>query len=201
MGITRKTRRNSKKMKRKTYEFKNEKLAFSLVRFLNENRGSDLADIVRRCAELDDLGGRLDWSEARDTNSDGWLLFETMKDLINLQLNHRYASESAPALFVQGRSRYYFAHTTNAGIDQDELHARAILEEIMSKGLISSLRVCDIDDCKKWFFARKAPQLCCSSTCKQRKYDRSPKARQRRQENRDREKASTLRVASVSARL
>jgi hypothetical protein len=201
MATIRKTRLNKRKSNGIAYVFKGEKDAFPLVQFLNMYSESNVHDIVRECLRLDEIAMGLDWSVQRAEQLQQWNDYANLASVIFHRLTNY---TTCPSITINGlvrypdgfrkiheqRGPYFWSHSLlNTNIPQNssagiallgELGPLLSLEKVMTQGLVSRLRVCDVDDCKKWFFARKESQLYCSRLCGQRRYDHSPKAMQRR---------------------
>jgi hypothetical protein len=207
MARYRKTSAIHDKTNGKAREYKGEKLGKPLVEFLNACKGSDVHALVRDCRRLDDIAGTLDWT-GRANESDRWIDFWDLKESIHrrlvnytshpaIEINeviHNSDGEAVRRLH-EDRGAYFVARVFhNSAIPQDsyigvalmnELRPVTALLEIVNQGLIGKIRNCELDDCGKYFFARSPIQLYCPSpsTCKQRRYDHSPKAKAQRKNN------------------
>jgi hypothetical protein len=213
MASSRKTPVESNKFNDKPREFKGETLAYPLVEFLNACAGTDVHAIVESCLRFDELAGQLHWSDHKQSESRMWVYLRNLAARIDLQFA-KYTT--SPALVINEPIHYphhhafrrlhpdrkYFMgrafHGPRYGgrrIPQNSLAGLAVLkelrsvttvEEIINRGLMDRLRICDVKSCGRYFFARNKTQLYCSapSTCKQKRYDQSPKAKARRKKTR-----------------
>jgi hypothetical protein len=214
MASSRKTRVNPNKSNDKPREFKGEKLAYPLVEFLNACAGTDVHAIVEGCLRFEGLAGQLHWSDHKQSESRMWVYLRKLAARINRQFakyttsptlvinepvhyprHHAFRRQQQDRKYFMGRAFHDPRYVSDGPIPQNSLAGLTVLkelrpvmtlEEIINRGLMGRLRICDLKSCGRYFFARNVTQLHCSSpsTCKQKRYDQKPTTKARRKRTR-----------------
>ena len=198
---------------KKTHHIPALKILARLVWWLNAVPDSDLHNMVRDLQSLEKLETELNWSQPLLEEKEKRLEFERLVNSISSRMGQFalrpamigdsfYIHTSRPGEPVEFRRMFSRADKDDGrryrlvrqfGFDPiaaNQRFAFRAFEETVRKRWAWRLRICDV--CGRWFCARVREQdYCpCPARCSQLKYDRSPKAQEKRkkrlQDQRDR---------------
>lgn len=200
-----------------TFQAINPKAFELLVRWLNSEQDSGLHRMVEELQQLDRLASELDWSSPRSGQDPVWLEYRKLGESISSRMIS-FATYSAVApnyfLMIENEAGGFEArrrHPTGnpydlvrhpvatssqvpeiAVAEWQQRPAFRAFEMIVETRTVGRLRKCDIDDCQRWFFAKKDNQLYCCARCRKRRHDRSPKHKAWRLDYREKMKSKNV---------